>query len=372
VQRLGRRSLLNGLRGLAILMVLAFHAARGRALLGGYAGVDLFFVLSGFLITTLLIDEFATTARISLPKFYARRALRLFPALAPFLIASLVIFVRVHGDLRALMGRFLLATTFYCANFFEAHGHLLYWAHTWSLSAEEQFYLLWPALLILLLRSRLPPRAIAATTAVIFLLASLARVVAWRYGPQAGDSRFAFYSPFTHADGLVLGCLLGQLFAWNLLPEGKLARRVFGGASLAALAYLVGVFVRIPQSSAILYEGGFTLIAVACALLLLEALQPSPLGLFRLLEWRPLRYTGEISYGLYIWNPVFLFNYPGTAFNPVVATVLTFAVAAASFRWVEAPALRFKRRFAPASHQVEVVIEPAAPEVAAVRGAPER
>jgi len=360
-KRLGRRPRLNGLRGLAILMVMAFHAARGRVLLGGFIGVDLFFVLSGFLITTLLIDEFAATARISLRKFYARRALRLFPALVPFLAACLLILVRVHGDLRALMARFLLATAFYCANLFEAYGHLLYWAHTWSLSEEEQFYLLWPALLILLLRSRLTPRAIATTTAAIFLLASLARIVAWRYGPHAGDSRFGFFSPFTHADGLVLGCLLGQLFAWDLLPEGKRAHRVLGTASLASLAYLVAAFVRISQSSAFLYEGGFTLIAVACALLLLEALRPSPLGLFRLLDWRPLRYTGEISYGLYIWNPVFLFNYPGSAFNPVVGIGLTFAAAAMSFRWIETPALRFKSRFAPTPHQAAVVIEPAAP-----------
>ena len=89
-------------------------------------------------------------------------------------------------------------------------------------------------------------------------------------------------------------------------------------------------------------------------------------------DWRPLRYTGEISYGLYLWNPVFLFNYPGSAFNPMLATVLTFAVAAVSFRWLERPALRYKGRFAPVPHQADVVVEPATPEprAATCRSAP--
>jgi peptidoglycan/LPS O-acetylase OafA/YrhL len=363
VRQVGRRPRLNGLRGFAILMILAFHATRRNHVLpGAYVGVEIYFVLSGFLITALLIDEFATTGRISFPRFFARRALRLAPPLLPFFAASLLILLRVHDGLRTLMERFLIATVGYCANIFLAFGHNLYWAHSWSLSAEERFYLVWPALLFLLLRSRLSPRVVTAATAAAFILASLPRVLLWRYGGYAGDSRFAFYSPFTHADGLLLGCLLGQFFAWNLIPDRPSARRMIGGAGAASLAFVLAVFVWVPTSSGFLYDGGFTLIALACALLVLGSLQGSPVAPFRLLDWRPLRYTGKISYGLYLWNVVFLFNYPGTAFNPVLATALTFAVAAASFRWIETPALRRKGHFAAVAHQTDVVIEPAAPE----------
>jgi peptidoglycan/LPS O-acetylase OafA/YrhL len=129
------------------------------------------------------------------------------------------------------------------------------------------------------------------------------------------------------------------------------------------LGFVLAVFVWVPTSSGFLYDGGFTL-ALACAFLVLGSLQASPAAPFRLLDWRPLRYTGKISYALYLWNPVFLFNYPGTAFNPVLATALTFAVAAASFRWIETPALRRKGRFAAVAHQTDVVVEPAAARAA--------
>lgn len=363
VQRVGRRPRLNGLRGFAILMILAFHATRrGDVLPGAYVGVEIYFVLSGYLITALLIDEFATTGRISFPRFFARRALRLFPPLLPFFAACLLILLRVHDGLHTLMVRFLVATVGYCANIFLAFGHDLYWAHSWSLSAEEQFYLLWPALLFVLLRRGFSPRTVTAVTAAAFVLVSLPRVLLWRYGGHAGDSRFAFYSPFTHADGLLLGCLLGQLFAWNLIPDGPRARRLIAGAGVVSFAFVLAVFARVSTSSSFLYDGGFTLIGLACAFLVLGSLQSAPAAPFRLLDWRPLRYTGEISYGLYLWNPLFLFNYPGTAFNPVLATALTFAVAAASFRWIETPALRRKGRFAAAAHQAAVVVEPAASE----------
>ena len=340
-------------------MVLAFHASRQSAFPGAYVGVEIYFVLSGFLITALLIDEFATNGRISFPKFYARRALRLFPAIVPFLLACLAIYVRVHDELRAQMARYLFATVFYCANIFEAYGHPLYWAHTWSLSAEEQFYLLWPALLVVLLWSRLPPRAVAGVTFAVLVAAALARVVAWNIGAHQGDSRFGFYSPFTHADGLLIGCLLGELYAWNLLPVAGRLRAAIRLSGLPALGVVIAVLFAVPSDSRFLYEGGFTLATVACALVVLGALEEEPQPPFRLLGWRPLRYVGEISYALYIWNPLFLFNYPGSAINPVLGTALTFAAAAASFHWIEIPALRLKRRFAPVPHQADVVVEPA-------------
>jgi peptidoglycan/LPS O-acetylase OafA/YrhL len=342
-----------------MLMVLAFHATRQATFTGAFVGVEMFFVLSGFLITTLLIDEFASAGRVSLTKFYARRALRLFPALILFLGACLVIYARVNGGLETLMTRFLVATTFYCANLFEAFGHHLYWAHTWSLSAEEQYYLVWPILLVIMLRARLSPRLIVLLTAAAFVAASIPRIILWRYGAHHEDVAFVFYSPFTHADGLLLGCLLGELYAWDLLPSGEAWRRAVGAGAVASLAISVVVLFTLSRDSAALYDGGYSLVFLSCAVLILGCIERDPARPLRLLEWRPLTYTGEISYGLYLWNPLFLFNYPGSAINPFIAVVLSVGVAAASFRWVEKPALQLKSRFTPVRHQQPVVVEPA-------------
>jgi peptidoglycan/LPS O-acetylase OafA/YrhL len=355
---LGRRPRLNGLRGVAILMIVGFHATRERYLPGGFVGVDLFFVLSGFLITALLLEEWDSAGRISLRRFYVRRALRLFPALGLFLLACLAIYARVDGSLQTLMGRFLLATTFYVANIVQAGGTELYWAHTWSLSAEEQFYVVWPALLILLLRSRAPRGVVVGVTGGLFAAASALRVVLW-HGPFAGDVGAALYSPFTHADGLLLGCLLGQLFIWDLLPRAEWWRRGVAVAAAVSAVLLAVVLATVHPAADWLYDGGYSLIVLAGGAILLTALDERVAAPVRALGWRPLTYTGQISYALYLWNPLFLFNYPGSAFNPVVGVVLAYAVSAASFRFVETPALRLKSRFAGVRHQAAVVVEPA-------------
>jgi peptidoglycan/LPS O-acetylase OafA/YrhL len=355
---LGRRPRLNGLRGVAILMIVAFHGTHERYVPGGFVGVDVFFVLSGFLITALLLDEWESTGRISLRRFCVRRALRLFPALGVFLLACLAIYARVGGGLQTLMGRFLLATTFYVANIVQAGGTQLYWAHTWSLSAEEQFYVVWPALLILMLGSRAPRPLVAGVTAGLFVVASALRVVLW-HGPYAGDVGAALYSPFTHADGLLLGCLLGQLYTWDLLPPGERWRRLVVVAAGVSVVLLAVLLATVHPAAHWLYQGGYSLVVLASGAILLAALDDRAALPVRALAWRPLTYTGEISYALYLWNPLFLFNYPGSAFSPVVGVVLAYTVSAVSFRFVETPALRLKSRFAGVRHQAAVVVEPA-------------
>lgn len=355
---LGRLPRLNGLRGVAILMIVAFHATHERYVPGGFVGVDVFFVLSGFLITALLLDEWESAGRISLRRFYVRRVLRLFPALGVFLLVCLAIYARVDDGLQTLMGRFILATTLYVANIVQAGGTQLYWAHTWSLSAEEQFYVVWPALLILLLRSRAPRSLVAGVTAGLFVTASALRVILW-HGPYAGDVGAVLYSPFTHADGLLLGCLLGQLYAWDLLPRGERWRRGVALAAAVSAVLLAIVLATVHPATRWLYDGGYSLVVLAAGAILLAALDERPSLPVRALAWRPLTYTGEISYALYLWNPLFLFNYPGTTFNPVVGVALAYAVSAASFRFVETPALRLKSRFAGVRHQAAVVVEPA-------------
>ena len=357
--RLGRRPRLNGVRGVSVLLIVAYHfseALGGRNRVpGGFVGVDVFFVLSGFLITALLLDEWESAGRISFRNFYVRRALRLFPALAVFLVACAAIYVRVEGGLEELMGRFLVGTAFYVANLYEAFGHDMYWAHTWSLSAEEQFYLVWPLALVVMLRRGLPRRVIVGVTAIVALLPACARLVLWNSGPER-DLEFVFYSPFTHADGLLFGCLLAELYVWRMLPSRPRPLAIAGGVSLVAL--VVAAFT-VDISDGALYDGAYLLIVVAGGALVLACAEEVDAWPLRVLDWRVLTYTGEISYAFYLWNPLFLFNYPATTFHPVLGVVLAFGVSAASFRFVETPALRLKARFASVRHQAPVVVEPA-------------
>jgi peptidoglycan/LPS O-acetylase OafA/YrhL len=361
VRRLGRRAEFNGLRGVWILAIVLYHATNERFVRGALIGVDMFFLLSGFLITALLLDEYSNTGRISLRNFYMRRILRLFPALLLFLAGCLAIYVRVHGDLRDLMTRFLLATGLYFANIAESTGHSLYWAHTWTLSAEEQFYLVWPALLIVLFRSRLSRPQIVAATVGLALTSAVLRAAFWRYGPMAGNDQFAYYNPATHADSLLLGCALGQLFAWNLIPSSPRWRTPLQVTAAGCGLIMVGVTALVNPRSPWLYQGGLLLIIVLTCFFFIGCFDENPSWPFRPLRWAPFVYIGQISYGLYLWNPVFLFNYPGDALHPVVGVALALGVSVLSFHLVEAPALRLKSRFATVRHQKPVVVEPASP-----------
>src|SRR4051812_8790504 len=167
--KLGRRPPLDGLRAVAILAVIGFHYGPTKVG-GGYLGVDVFFVLSGFLITALLVQERENKGGISLPAFYLRRARRLLPALFIMLVAVAVYgAIYPHRPESAHLWRDIAAAVFYVANWVHGLGHSLetgLLAHTWSLSVEEQFYLLWPATLVILLARRASRRTIAIVVAI--------------------------------------------------------------------------------------------------------------------------------------------------------------------------------------------------------------
>jgi hypothetical protein len=204
VKRLGYAPALDGLRGVAIALVMLHHA---DVLPGGYIGVDVFFVLSGFLITTLLLEERAAQGRISLRGFYRRRARRILPALITLLLGYLVVVALAGGSgIRAVaLGGFFTGNAvqaFANPNPLAQNGLGL--AHLWSLAEEEQFYLLWPVVLILLARTR---RLIPALATI------LAVALVWRGVLAAEGASFyrIYYGPDTHADGLLAGALLAAL-----------------------------------------------------------------------------------------------------------------------------------------------------------------
>jgi peptidoglycan/LPS O-acetylase OafA/YrhL len=349
---LGYRPELDGLRALAVVAVMLFHANVSLAK-GGFLGVDVFFVLSGFLITRLLLEERAATGHVGLLRFYLRRVLRLFPALAVVSLAVAIyahIWLSHHQAVETLSD--VLATATYHMNWVQAltprplFGLL---DHAWSLSIEEQFYVVWPLLLIA--AHKLGGTRAVLGTALAGALASAALRAGLLSPGVAFDPR-VYYGLDTHADGLLIGCALAAAtLLWPGLPgriTGRASRWV-GPIALVALGIAVAT---IDLRSRWIYEWGYLVIVVITAALVADLYAGGITS--RLLHHDPLVFVGRISYGLYLWHwPVFLVLNGGRIhWSFVPLTVLRLAVsglcALASFVLVERPFLRLKDRLEPA------------------------
>ena len=353
--RLGYHPALDGIRAISILAVMLYHS--GLLIHGGFLGVDVFFTLSGFLITTLLIEEHAGTGRIGLRDFYCRRALRLLPALVPVVIVSGIAMIVTAGPARVVgMSLFVLAVIFYVANWAAIAGlpqGML--GHAWSLSIEEQFYLAWPPVLAVLLR-RVRARWLLVAGLALATLGSI--IFRYHLAASGATGRRFFLGTDAHADPILIGCATACCVSWGFLRGSRdpspSTRRRWQVAALAAAAVLVAVLVvaRLPDDYA--RRGASTIVAVAAGILIVDVLQPGS-RLAPVLAWSPLVWIGKRSYALYLWHfPVFflagalwasgLLEYLPSRILP--AWLVTFALAAASYRWIEAPALRLKSRFA--------------------------
>lgn len=345
---LGYRKGLDGLRGVAVLSVMIYHSGLIR---GGFLGVDVFFALSGFLITSLLLEERAATGAVDIRSFYFRRALRLLPALLVFVAFwSSLLLAGVPAELWPLVGGYVAAVLFYVANWAGVHGMLLgIFGQTWSLAIEEQFYLIWPlALVVLARRVGRPARLAALLTAAA--LASLA----WRlYLALAGASVDRLYfGTDTHADGLLIGAALAAWLAGGRLGSLASASRPCRVAAAVSAITLAAVLLAAPAPG---YAYGVSVVAVlATAGLILDVMmQGSPIA--RLLEAGWLAGVGRISYGLYLWHfSVFThlgtLRRPGEAAAPLLPSIaawgITFAAALLSYFIVERRFLACKGRLA--------------------------
>jgi peptidoglycan/LPS O-acetylase OafA/YrhL len=349
--KLGQRRSLDGVRGLAILFVLLSHV-QSLPFGGGFIGVDLFFVLSGFLITTLLLEERRETGTVSLKAFYVRRALRLLPALVAMLAAMVVLVAVFDAPGEAANARTsAVMTLLYSSNWFMAYKAFPYPGlfATWSLSVEEQFYLVWPLLLITLMKLKFPPRGMVAVVAAGMLLSAGLRALLWK---TTGSFERVFFGSDTHADGLLAGSLAGLLLSQGWVPPSrllKLAAHVVLGVLILFLywGWLADDYV--------LAGGLFILNLGMTALVVALVRDPGPL-LLGFFEFGPLAWLGRISYGVYLWHMV-LFGWSGRvpllkrAGSWPLTIALTIAVAALSFYLLERPLLRLKRRFSRVSPQ---------------------
>ncbi len=344
---------LDGLRALAILAVLAVHLDP-TFLPGGFLGVDIFFVISGFLITTLLLRERAATGTVDVLAFWSRRARRLLPALLVVLPASVLLARLTEADLLVGVGRQVVGALTFTSNWVEIAAGSDYFTSTspqlfmnlWSLAVEEQFYLLWPIAVLLLLRAGTPLTR-AATTLGVGLASAL--LMAALLDP--GSPTRVYYGTDTHVVGLMVGAATafayagprraGTLTSWWSRHHRPLA--------LGALLVLATLLWTADQSSPLTFRVGIALASVATAVVLLVAVStPGPLR--SVLELPPARWLGARSYGIYLWHwPVILVvgqdfdlapGGPTYLWSRVWCVLVILALSDLTYRFVETPVRR--------------------------------
>lgn len=333
---------LDGIRALAVLLVMVSHF--GFESVNGAFGVLIFFVLSGFLITWLMLKECDRSGTVSLKNFYKRRVLRIFPAFYAFWIAAVLIYV--------VQGQYLhwgqaISALFYVSNYYMAlvPTDSAVFGHTWSLSIEEQFYLLWP-FLFLLARGNLRRLAwgLAGTIVLVWIHRTLAHLV---FGVRL---EYIYRAFDTRADHLAVGCLLAVLLKMGTLDGFArfVTRRVW--YPVITLVLLFGA-QPLHDSLTFTYVIGYAIEPLLVAVFLLQLVWYSDTGAWRVFENPVVRYLGRISYPLYLWQQLTMFTAKRlTEGLPMLvqlafALAVTAAFASASYFIVEKPFLKLKSRF---------------------------
>jgi peptidoglycan/LPS O-acetylase OafA/YrhL len=326
-----RNNALDGLRAVAVLLVFAVHTH--QTTVPGGLGVDIFFVLSGFLITRLLVTESATVGRIDLIKFYSNRFARLMPALVAMCFVVILGYSLIQRGLPQDKTEFAGIALTYTANIYVTlTGSMIDpFSHTWSLAQEEQFYLIWPLILVLLLKKKVSISKVAWFLTGLAALSALCWFIfgsitpfnpLLKYGGLLAGSAGALFSTVKPRPYRALSNLLLLIFVSALALEahGALSRNI-----TSPLTNLCFVFI-----------------------VLSLAYANSPIG--KVLAVPPLAYLGRISYGFYLWHYPILYFASTTDLNPLVQVVssflATFAVAALSFHWLEQPILRRRSHIA--------------------------
>jgi peptidoglycan/LPS O-acetylase OafA/YrhL len=346
---------LDGLRALAVLAVIAYHEQLGWAP-GGLLGVGVFFTLSGYLITDLLLGQWARSGGLNLGDFWLRRARRLLPALFVMLaVVTAWITVVSPSRLASLRGAVAAAAT-YSSNWFYIYTHNSYFArfappgpfdHLWSLAVEEQFYLVWPWLLLLgvyFLRGRRPGAVRWLVLPTLLLSAASAVAMLMLYHPGYDPTRI-YEGSDTRACGLLIGAALAMVWPSRRTARTALwSRVVLDGAGLTGLAVIGLMIWRVGQYSAFTYQGGLVLLSLATAGVLAAVVCPGSLvGVA--LGWKPLRWIGVRSYGIYLWHyPVIILTSPANSAENLPRAALQVAasigIAALSWHYVEEPIRR--------------------------------
>jgi len=344
---------IDGLRALAVAAVVIYHAAPSW-LPGGFLGVTVFFVISGYLITSLLLAEQATQGRIDLPRFWLRRARRLLPALYAMLVLLLAyVELTDPAEVARLRGD-VLAAFFYVTNWAFVFRHQPYFVvmgrpplvqHLWSLAVEEQFYLVWPVICAVWL-ARWPKRRAVATVGIGIVVSALLMAVLVR---GIGENPRAYYGTDTRAAELLIGALLAWLWPLRARPASAATastdrRWLAEVASWLSLGVLVFCLVMLNEAHPALYRGGFAVTALASAAVLVLVTHPLSRSLPAVLTLRPVQWVGLRSYSIYLWHwPVLMLTRPQLDVPLqglplfVLRCLVTAILAELSYRFIEQP-----------------------------------
>lgn len=350
---------LDGLRAVFVVLVVLYHAGLP---LPGDLGVTGFFVLSGFLITWLLIREHEQSGSVSLRAFYWRRSLRIFPAYFLFVGAALAVDMVLGGLAGSWDDRDLIAALTYTVNYrnaFLGHDHPI--AHAWSLAVEEQFYLLWP-LLFMLFHKRV--------RVAKWLAASIAAAIVWRavlYLGLGASSHYIYNAFDTRFDALAIGCLLAYACRHSLFQRASaaIAARWYFPFPIVVLLYTS----RVASGERWHYTAGFAVDAALIGVLLVQLMQLSEKRPWRWIDSRSAVWLGTISYPIYLWHLLglgsadnILGGRGGWALQFVVGATITILLATCSHNFVEKPFLRLKGKIVGAGRALR------APAVASAHG----
>jgi peptidoglycan/LPS O-acetylase OafA/YrhL len=357
---MGQQPALDGIRAVSVAIVILYHAGF-TWMHGGFFGVEVFFVVSGYLITALLVDERNGSGAVSLRGFWLRRARRLLPALFVMLAAVSLWTVLVATEQAAQLRHDLLPAIFYVSNWAQIFGDVPYFSpavpvlrHLWSLAVEEQWYLLWP-LLFIGLRALLRGRA--RVMAVVLALVAVGVIVwsAWLAGSSEALMSFAgqrvdrfnflYLNTFTRSSGLLLGAAAALVWRPWARRERRAPRAVGAATDVAGLGAMVAIVViAVTRGAGILadetlYQRWLPLVTVLSLVAVAASVDPAARLMRAVFGWRPLVLIGQRSYGLYLWHwPIFVFMGVRTHLWRVApALVLTVVVSEACFRWVERP-----------------------------------
>lgn len=377
--RLGYRPALDGLRGVALVVVVLFHG-HVPGVRAGHAGLTVFFVLSAFLITVLLLQEHREVGHVALGPFYARRFLRIYPGLLVFVLVAAV-FVQLTAAPGTAVEQWRSAGWVLAglANVQHVLGddRLLLLEHTWSIAVELQFYVLWPLVLLAALRRGVPWQRIVAGSVAAAVAVLLVREVWWLAATQdptrdgalvalrepalrlAGGPLYPRFLTGTdlRVDHLLVGCIAGLLTYHGWVDRLREHRTATVAASVVAAGYLVWFVTVVDVHDAgwrrFLFSGGSTLVAVAAAVIIVTVVVAPESLVPRLLERRSVVWLGTISYGVYLWHvPIYRLlrqefgHLPLTQLVPAGAAAAV-VLALVSYHGLERWALAQKRRFAP-------------------------
>jgi peptidoglycan/LPS O-acetylase OafA/YrhL len=345
-ERAGHWPALDGVRAVGVGAVMCYHLYEPHFFTGGYLGVDVFFVLSGFLITWGLVAEWDRSGHLRFRRFYARRALRLFPALAGVLVfASVLILTVLHGTNRSETISGLPWIVGYVSNWARAvnASNLGVLTNLWSLAVEEQFYLIWPTVLLILLSRRWSRDRLGTAILAVAAAEAVYREALYRAGVSV--NRIA-NGLDTHSDALLVGCAIALWLSSGRLeriPTSVLQAGAWLGASAIAVLMLTGN----GQTS---FQWGYPLTAIAGGALIADLVVAPPRTLRTVLSCRPAVWVGRRSYGLYVWSYPIYYGLPWPAdflgwHRDLAEMTLSVAVAAVSYQVLELPFLRRKLRF---------------------------